>query len=101
MGNYVSGSLLEPIMETNAYLTTAVTATATSLLLLANRKKIKQTLFHNLPMYILSNHRSAVVTVFGLPLSLLWNCALNLRSRYIHTFKSAPHLHSQRVETIV
>lgn len=89
-------------METNAYLTTTVTtATATTLLLLANRKKIKKTLFHNLPMYILTNHRSAVVTVFGLPLSLLWNCALNLRSSYIHTFKSAPHLHSQRVETIV
>lgn len=51
-------------------------------------------------LYVLTHHRSAVVTIFGLPMSLLWNCALNLRSGYIRAFCSAPHLHDARVKAI-
>lgn len=51
-------------------------------------------------MYVLTEHRSAVVTIFGLPLSLLWDCALKVRASYIQYFKSAPHLHDVRVQNI-
>jgi len=64
------------------------------------RKQIGNMLCNDLPLYILTYHRSAVVTVFGLPMSLLWNCAMNIRSKYIHTIHSAPHLHDERVVTI-
>jgi len=62
--------------------------------------QITTALCNDLPLYILTNHRSAVVTIFGLPLSLMWNGYMNLRSAYIHTFKSAPHLHDARVAAI-
>ncbi len=81
---------------------TAATAATTilSTLLLTKRKQISNSLLNDLPLYILTNHRSAVVTIFGLPLSLLWDGALKIRSSYIHTFKSAPHLHDSRVTKI-
>jgi delta24-sterol reductase len=65
-----------------------------------HRQKIVKALFQDFPMYILTEHRSAVVTIFGLPLSLLWDCALKVRASYIQCFKSAPHLHDARVRTI-
>jgi delta24-sterol reductase len=64
------------------------------------RKQISNALTNDLPLYILTNHRSAVVTIFGLPMSMMWNIALSIRSKYIHTFHSAPHLHDERVATI-
>jgi len=64
------------------------------------RKQIANAITNDLPLYILTNHRSAVVTIFGLPMSMMWNIGLNLRSRYIHTFHSAPHLHDERVAKI-
>lgn len=79
---------------------TLAAAILASSLLITKRKKVAQSLFNDLPLYILTNHRSAVVTIFGLPLSLLWDGALKIRSSYIHTFKSAPHLHDARVEKI-
>lgn len=57
-------------------------------------------LTNDLPLYILTNHRSLIVVVFGLPLSLLWDQILKIRAFYIRTFKSAPHLHHQRVQDI-
>ena len=54
----------------------------------------------DLMMYILTEHRSAVVTIFGLPLSLLWDGFYQMRSFYIHMMYSAPHLHNQRVSKI-
>jgi delta24-sterol reductase len=65
-----------------------------------NRQKIIRALFQDIPMYILTEHRSAVVTIFGLPLSLLWDCALKVRASYIQCFKCAPHLHDARVRNI-
>jgi len=78
----------------------AASAILSAGLVTKNRKRICKSLSEDLPIYILTNHRSAVVTVFGLPLSLLWNCAMNARSKYIHTFHSAPHLHDNRVAVI-
>ncbi len=60
-----------------------------------------QKLTHDIPLYILTNHRSTIVVLFGLPLSLLWDTLLKLRSYYIHKVHSAPHLHEQRVQSIV
>ena len=60
-----------------------------------------QTITNDLPLYILTNHRSTIVVIFGLPLSLLWDTILKIRSYYIHTLKAAPHLHAQRVQAIV
>ena len=64
------------------------------------KTEISKALTNDLPLYILTNHRSAVVTIFGLPMSMMWNIALGIRSKYIHTFHSAPHLHDERVATI-
>ena len=51
--------------------------------------------------YILTHHRSLVVTVFGLPMSCLWDAALSLRAKYIHYTRSAPQKHAQRVAAVV
>lgn len=51
--------------------------------------------------YVLTQHRSLVVTVFGLPLSLLWDTALSVRGKYIRYTRSAPSKHSQRVQDVV
>jgi delta24-sterol reductase len=83
---------------TNAAVT--LTAATAATILIKKRQKIGLALTNDLPMYILTNHRSAVVTIFGLPLSLLWDCTLKLRSYYIKTLKSAPHLHDERVKLI-
>ncbi|CAJ1970026.1 unnamed protein product [Cylindrotheca closterium] len=74
--------------------------TTAAALLIQKRHEVYHKLFSDLPLYILTEHRSSVVTVFGLPASLLWNSLMNARSRYIHTFYSAPHLHDQRVAAI-
>jgi len=68
--------------------------------LVKKRKQISHALTNDLPLYILTEHRSFVVTVFGLPLSLMFNCALSVRSKYIHALYSAPHLHNERVVDI-
>mmetsp|Transcript_10172 Transcript_10172/g.11270 ORF Transcript_10172/g.11270 Transcript_10172/m.11270 type:complete len:556 (-) Transcript_10172:1666-3333(-) len=64
-------------------------------------KKFSNKLFNDLGLYVLTNHRSLIVVIFGLPLSFLWDTLLKIRSIYIHTFKSAPHLHDQRVHAVV
>jgi len=87
---------MNPYAALGVALTTATAAT----IFMQNRKKISNAFFNDLPMYILTEHRSAVVTIFGLPTSLLWDGALQLRSYYIKYFKSAPHLHDARVEVI-
>lgn len=84
---------------------TGMKAIAASVILLVaalakKGKGISKTLCNDLPLYVLTHHRSAVVTLFGLPMSLLWNCAMNIRSKYIQAFYSAPHLHGERVRTI-
>lgn len=78
----------------------AAGAIVSAVVAIKKRKQISHALTNDLPIYILTNHRSAVVTVFGLPLSMMWNIALGLRSKYIHVMYSAPHLHDQRVEVI-
>jgi len=84
------------------YATLGVTIGAATggILFVKNKSNISNAFFNDLPMYILTEHRSLVVTIFGLPLSLLWDAALQLRSYYIKYFKSAPHLHDERVKTI-
>lgn len=84
------------------YTTLGITLSAATAvtILIKKRKKIAYAFFNDLPMYILTEHRSAVVTIVGLPLSLLWDGALQLRGQYIKYFKSAPHLHDARVEII-
>ena len=59
------------------------------------------TMMENLTHYILTHHRSLVVTVFGLPMSCLWDAALSLRAKYIHYTRSAPQKHAQRVAAVV
>jgi len=108
MGN--SNSVMEGLLDlaqktnySNTSLAAAASVSIASAAILLSSKKRKQVttaLCNDLPLYILTNHRSAVVTIFGLPLSLMWNGYMNLRSAYIHTFKSAPHLHDARVATI-
>jgi len=78
----------------------ALLATAAYRSLSDERKKRISSSLDAPVLYVLTHHRSAVVTVFGLPMSLLWNCALNLRSGYIRAFCSAPHLHDERVAAI-
>lgn len=79
-------------------MTLSVATVAT--ILVKKRKKIAFAFFNDLPMYILTEHRSAVVTIVGLPLSLLWDGALQIRGQYIKHFKSDPRLHNARVEVI-
>lgn len=52
------------------------------------RKQVVTALFEDLPLYILTEHRSAVVALFGLPLSLVWDGLMKIRAQYIHTFYS-------------
>merc|ERR1712238_13681 len=111
MGNMI-GSVVEEVAGLSKKMTAQFSATTTSsaaaaagavlsvAVIAKKRKQIGNMLCNDLPLYILTYHRSAVVTVFGLPMSLLWNCAMNIRSKYIHTIHSAPHLHDERVETI-
>lgn len=75
-------------------------AIVSAVVLAKKRAQITKALTNDLPLYILTNHRSAVVTIFGLPMSMMWNVAMKCRSKYIHTFHSAPHLHDERVATI-
>jgi len=104
--NSVMEGLLDLAQKTNYSNTSLAAAASVSIASAAilfpskKRKQITTALCNDLPLYILTNHRSAVVTIFGLPLSLMWNGYMNLRSAYIHTFKSAPHLHDARVATI-
>jgi len=77
-----------------------VAATAAAALVYRNRKTLSKSLGEDLPLYILTNHRSAVVTIFGLPLSLLFDTVLQVRSKYMTLLYSAPHLHDERVRTI-
>mmetsp|Transcript_16233 Transcript_16233/g.18509 ORF Transcript_16233/g.18509 Transcript_16233/m.18509 type:complete len:583 (+) Transcript_16233:87-1835(+) len=111
MGNMI-GSIVEEVVGLSKKTTAQLSATTTSsaaaaagaalsvVVIAKKRKQIGNMLCNDLPLYILTYHRSTVVTVFGLPMSLLWNCAMNIRSKYIHTIHSAPHLHDERVETI-
>mmetsp|Transcript_27107 Transcript_27107/g.29193 ORF Transcript_27107/g.29193 Transcript_27107/m.29193 type:complete len:583 (-) Transcript_27107:99-1847(-) len=111
MGNMI-GSVVEEVVGLSKKTTAQFSATTTSssaaaagaalsvVVIAKKRKQIGNMLCNDLPLYILTYHRSTVVTVFGLPMSLLWNCAMNIRSKYIHTIHSAPHLHDERVETI-
>jgi len=111
MGNMI-GSIVEEVVGLSKKTTAQFSATTTSsaaaaagaalsvVVIAKKRKQIGNMLCNDLPLYILTYHRSTVVTVFGLPMSLLWNCAMNIRSKYIHTIHSAPHLHDERVETI-
>jgi delta24-sterol reductase len=104
--NSVMEGLLDLAQKTNYSNTSLAAAASVSIASAAilfpskKRKQVTTALCNDLPLYILTNHRSAVVTIFGLPLSLMWNGYMNLRSAYIHTFKSAPHLHDARVATI-
>ena len=101
MGNFmrsVIDRVLDASKNTNATVTASVILSVA--IITKKRKRIVQALCNDLPLYVLTYHRSAVVTVFVLPMSLLWNCAMNVRSKYIHTFHSAPHLHHERVATI-
>jgi delta24-sterol reductase len=103
MGNVASFSVMEAAVRAHSKTKNAALSVAAGvgvLLALKKRKQITNALFHDLPMYILTEHRSAVVTIFGLPLSLLWNGTLKVRAFYIKVFHSAPHLHDQRVEAI-
>jgi delta24-sterol reductase len=111
MGNVLKKAT-DAIVNTSTELATKATTTTTTMAAVAasailsavviskKRKQISNALTNDLPLYILTNHRSAVVTIFGLPLSMMWNIALKTRSKYIHTFYSAPHLHDERVATI-
>jgi len=111
MGNMI-GTVVEEVVGLSKKTTAQFSATTTSsaaaaagavlsvAVIAKKRKQIGNMLCNDLPLYILTYHRSAVVTVFGLPMSLLWNCAMNIRSKYIHTIYSAPHLHDERVVTI-
>jgi len=111
MGNMI-GTVVEEVVGLSKKTTAQFSATTTSsaaaaagavlsvAVIAKKRKQIGNMLCNDLPLYILTYHRSAVVTVFGLPMSLLWNCAMNIRSKYIHTIHSAPHLHDERVVTI-
>ena len=75
-------------------------AAAAAVLVYRNRQKVSKYLGEDLPLYILTNHRSAVVTIFGLPLSLIFDTVFRVRSKYTTLFYSAPHLHDERVRTI-
>lgn len=75
-------------------------AIVSAVVLAKKRAQISKAFTNDLPLYILTNHRSAVVTIFGLPMSMMWNIAMTCRSKYIHAFHSAPHLHDERVATI-
>ena len=95
--------------SSSSFLTTAVATVATlgmvsvgTAAVVAKKRNttMGQLLSEDVPLYILTYHRSAVVTVVGLPLSLLWNVAMKVRSKYIRTFYSAPHLHDERVKAI-
>lgn len=95
----------EELMKQGSTTVAFMVAVTTGIILLTvfiskKKKQISYTLTNELPLYILTNYRSVVVTVFGLPMSMMWNIALNVRSKYIHTFHSAPHLHDERVATI-
>ena len=50
--------------------------------------------------YVMTEHRSLVVVVFALPLSLLWNACMMLRAKYVCLVHSAPAQHKERVERI-
>jgi len=106
MGGSVSRMKFVPfdVEKTTTSSAAAAVAAAGAVISLAviakKRKQIGHYLKNDLALYVLTYHRSAVVTVFGLPMSLLWNCAMNTRSKYIHLFHSAPHLHDERVAKI-
>jgi len=97
----VLGLLNKTSTTTTALVTTAVLAGSIVLLSPKRRKSLQKSLsLEALTLYVLTNHRSAVVTIFGLPLSLMFDWALRLRSSYITIFRSAPHLHDDRVRAI-
>jgi delta24-sterol reductase len=106
MGGSASRIMIVPFDVDKTTTSSAATAVAAagaviSLAVIAKkRKQIGHYLKNDLALYVLTYHRSAVVTIFGLPMSLLWNCAMNTRSKYIHLFHSAPHLHDERVAKI-
>jgi len=103
MGNIASSSVIKAGMKVDLNAKTAavsIAAGASVLFAFKKRKQIATALFQDLPMYLLTEHRSAIVTIFGLPLSLLWDGGLKARAFYIKTFHSAPHLHDQRVREI-
>jgi len=110
MGNLMSSILASSSSDTilallknsspTTLMATTTTTIAGSILLYRQRRSIQKYVFEDLMLYILTNHRSAFVTVFGLPLSLLFDGVLRVRSKYISTFRSAPHLHDERVRTI-
>jgi len=55
----------------------------------------------SIALYILTEHRSLVVTVFALPMSLCWDTALSIRAYYIKLTKNTKELHKDRVNRIV
>lgn len=97
----VASSHFGEMTDNNTSLAIGVSvATAAATLVYRNRQTLSKSLCEDLPLYILTNHRSAVVTIFGLPLSLLFDTVLRVRSKYMTLFYSAPHLHDERVRTI-
>jgi len=48
----------------------------------------------------MTRHRSLVVVVFALPLSLLWDMLLWLRQLIVFRMQSAPHQHPERVRRV-
>lgn len=94
-----NGSTINVTTSYTILLSTLVTASLVSVII-KKRRKIKHYLLNDLLLHILTHHRSAVVTIVGLPLSLVWDFTLKMRLHYIRIFKSAPHLHNQRVKII-
>jgi len=52
-------------------------------------------------LYVLTEHRSLVVTVFALPMSFCWDTARCIRAYYIKLTNDTNELHHHRVERIV
>lgn len=50
--------------------------------------------------WIMTRHRSLVVVVFALPLSLLWDMVLWIRQIVVMRMRSAPHQHPERVRRV-
>ena len=50
--------------------------------------------------WIMTRHRSLVVVVFALPLSLLWDMLLWLRQLIVFWMQSAPYQHPERVRRV-
>mmetsp|Transcript_756 Transcript_756/g.1597 ORF Transcript_756/g.1597 Transcript_756/m.1597 type:complete len:510 (+) Transcript_756:189-1718(+) len=59
------------------------------------------TIVERLFTWVMTQHRSAVVVTFALPLSLVWDATLAIRSFIVFKLRSAPGQHAARVTKIV